>query len=65
MLKKLEWFQDQKFGFFMHWGMYSQWGCIESWPLVEADKWARPRRPESVDRAGARISPGSCATTRH
>ena len=42
VLKKLEWFQDQKFGFFMHWGMYSQWGCIESWPLVEADKWARP-----------------------
>lgn len=42
VLKKLEWFQDQKFGFFMHWGIYSQWGCIESWPLVEVDKWARP-----------------------
>ena len=42
VLKKLEWFQDQKFGFMMHWGIYSQWGCIESWPLVEADKWARP-----------------------
>ena len=42
VLKKLEWFQDQKFGFFMHWGIYSQWGCIESWPLVEEDKWARP-----------------------
>lgn len=42
VLKKLEWFQDQKFGFFMHWGVYSQWGCIESWPLVEVDKWARP-----------------------
>jgi len=41
VLKKLEWFQDQKFGFFMHWGIYSQWGCIESWPLVEVDKWAR------------------------
>ena len=42
VLKKLEWFQDQKFGFMMHWGIYSQWGCIESWPLVEVDTWARP-----------------------
>jgi len=39
---RLEWFQDLKFGLFMHWGPYSQWGCIESWPLVEADTWARP-----------------------
>lgn len=38
----LAWFQDQKFGLFLHWGIYSQWGCIESWPLVEEDKWARP-----------------------
>jgi len=40
--RRLEWFQDLKFGFMMHWGPYSQWGCIESWPLVEVDKWARP-----------------------
>ncbi len=40
--ERLEWFQDLKFGFFMHWGPYSQWGCIESWPLVPADAWARP-----------------------
>ena len=40
--QRLEWFQDLKFGFMMHWGAYSQWGCIESWPLVEVDKWARP-----------------------
>ncbi|HOD84193.1 MAG: Alpha-L-fucosidase [Planctomycetes bacterium ADurb.Bin126] len=40
--QRLEWFQDLKFGFMMHWGIYSQWGCIESWPLVEVDKWARP-----------------------
>jgi alpha-L-fucosidase len=40
--ERLEWFQDLKFGFMMHWGAYSQWGCIESWPLVEEDKWARP-----------------------
>ena len=40
--ERLEWFQDLKFGFMMHWAPYSQWGCIESWPLVEEDKWARP-----------------------
>jgi alpha-L-fucosidase len=42
VLKKLETFQDWKFGLMLHWGIYSQWGCIESWPLVEEDKWARP-----------------------
>jgi alpha-L-fucosidase len=42
VLKKIEQFQDWKFGLFVHWGIYSQWGCIESWPMVEADKWARP-----------------------
>jgi alpha-L-fucosidase len=42
LARRLEWFQDLKFGFFVHWGIYSQWGCIESWPLVEEDKWARP-----------------------
>jgi alpha-L-fucosidase len=42
LAKRLEWFQDQKFGLMMHWAPYSQWGCIESWPLVEEDKWARP-----------------------
>jgi len=42
LAQRLEWFQDLKFGFMMHWGPYSQWGCIESWPLVEEDKWARP-----------------------
>jgi lysophospholipase L1-like esterase len=40
---RLEWFQDLKFGFMMHWGAYSQMGCIESWPLVWADrKWGNP-----------------------
>ncbi len=42
LAERLEWFQDLKFGFMMHWGAYSQWGCIESWPLVEEDRWARP-----------------------
>jgi len=40
--ERLEWFQDLRFGLFIHWGIYSQWGCIESWPLVEEDAWARP-----------------------
>jgi hypothetical protein len=40
--QRLEWFQDLKFGFMMHWAPYSQWGCIESWPLVEEDKFGRP-----------------------
>ncbi len=42
VLRKLEWFQDQRFGLMVHFGAYSQWGCIESWPLIEEDKWARP-----------------------
>ena len=42
LANRLEWFQDIKFGLFIHFGIYSQWGCIESWPLVEVDKWARP-----------------------
>jgi alpha-L-fucosidase len=41
--QRLEWFQDQKFGLFLHWGAYSQLGCIESWPLVWADRnWSNP-----------------------
>ena len=42
MADRLQWFEDLKFGLFMHWGPYSQWGCIESWPLVEEDAWGRP-----------------------
>ena len=40
--QRLDWFQDRKFGLFLHWGMYCQWDCCESWPLVEEDTWARP-----------------------
>jgi alpha-L-fucosidase len=40
---RMEWFQDLKFGLFLHWGIYSELGCIESWPLVWADrKWSNP-----------------------
>ena len=33
VLKKLEQWQDLKFGLLMHWGSYSQWGIVESWSL--------------------------------
>ena len=42
VLKKLEWFQDQKLGLMMHWGAYSQLGIVESWALSDADaNWSR------------------------
>ena len=37
VLKKLEQWQDQKFGLLMHWGPYSQWGIVESWSLCPED----------------------------
>jgi alpha-L-fucosidase len=33
VLKKLDQWQDLKFGLLMHWGTYSQWGIVESWSL--------------------------------
>jgi len=33
VLKKLDQWQDKKFGLLMHWGTYSQWGIVESWSL--------------------------------
>jgi alpha-L-fucosidase len=42
VLKKLEWFQDMKFGLMMHWGPYSQWGVVESWSICSEDEpWCR------------------------
>jgi alpha-L-fucosidase len=44
VLKKLEWFQDMKFGLLMHWGTYSQWGIVESWSLCPEDEgWCERR----------------------
>jgi alpha-L-fucosidase len=37
VLKKLEKWQDLKFGLLMHWGAYSQWGIVESWSLCPED----------------------------
>ncbi|MDO5407601.1 MAG: alpha-L-fucosidase [Eubacteriales bacterium] len=43
--EKLEWFQDQKLGFMIHWGPYSQLDCSPSWPLSDADAgWCRDKR---------------------
>ena len=42
VLKKLEKWQDLKFGLLMHWGHYSQWGIVESWSLCSEDVgWTR------------------------
>jgi alpha-L-fucosidase len=49
VLKKLDWFKDQKFGFMMHWGPYSQWGIVESWSLCPEDyPWCQ-RKGEYAD----------------
>ena len=48
VLKKLEWFQDQKFGLLMHWGTYCQWGIVESWSICPEDEnWTIRRGPYS------------------
>lgn len=36
--RKLEQWQDLKFGFMMHWGLYSQLGIVESWALCSEDQ---------------------------
>lgn len=42
--KRLEWFQDLKFGVIFHYGLYAQAGIVESWQLSEEDLWAREGR---------------------
>jgi alpha-L-fucosidase len=37
--KRLEWWQDQKLGFMMHWSPASQLGVEASWPLCNEDWW--------------------------
>lgn len=39
--KRLEEWQDLKFGLLMHWGAYSQWSIVESWSICPDDVgWA-------------------------
>ena len=47
VLKKLEWFQDVKFGLMMHWGPYSQWGVVESWSICSGHTQPRSSRARS------------------
>ncbi len=50
VLKKLEWFQDQKFGLLMHWGTYSEWQIVESWSLCPEDEnWCERRGEHAKD----------------
>ena len=50
VLKKLEWFQDMKFGLLMHWGTYSQWQIVESWSLCPEDEnWCERRGEHAKD----------------
>ena len=48
--KKLDDWQNMKFGLLMHWGPYSQWGIVESWSLCSEDvDWCR--RPKGSNYA--------------
>ena len=50
VLKKLEWFQDAKFGLMVHWGPYSQWGVVESWSICSEDEpWCRRNIPDYIE----------------
>jgi alpha-L-fucosidase len=49
VLKKLEEWQDLKFGLLMHWGPYSQWGVVESWSICAEDEpWCRRNNQDYV-----------------
>ena len=48
--KKLESWQDMKFGLLMHWGPYSIWGVVESWSICPEDEdWCRRKGPMAYD----------------
>jgi alpha-L-fucosidase len=47
--KRLEEWQDLKFGLLMHWGTYSQWGIVESWSICPEDlSWATGARKPGI-----------------
>lgn len=47
VLRRLEQWQDLKFGLLMHWGTYSQWGIVESWSICAEDEdWCRRPNPD-------------------
>ena len=48
--KRLDDWQDLKFGLLMHWGPYSQWGVVESWSICPEDVgWATGARLNKFD----------------
>jgi alpha-L-fucosidase len=50
VLKKLDEWQDLKFGLLMHWGTYSPWGIVESWSICSEDEpWCKRNNPDYVE----------------
>ena len=50
VLKKLNEWQDLKFGLLMHWGAYSQWGIVESWSICpEEYGWCERKKGSNPD----------------
>lgn len=49
VLKKLNQWQDMKFGVMFHWGVYSVPGISESWPLCSEDRFIARRRKAQPD----------------
>ena len=48
VIKKLEKWQNLKFGLLMHWGTYSQWGIVESWSICPEDYGWCQRKKEGT-----------------
>ncbi len=47
--RRLEQWQDLKFGLLIHWGAYSQWSIVESWSICPEDlSWATGGRKPGV-----------------
>ncbi|MFC5411693.1 alpha-L-fucosidase [Larkinella bovis] len=62
--KKLDQWQDVKFGLLMHWGTYSQWGIVESWSLCPEDEgWCERRGPYANDWYGYKKAYENLQTT--
>jgi alpha-L-fucosidase len=47
--KKLDLWQDQKFGMIIHWGLYAQAGIIESWSLCSEEWISRDSTTDYAD----------------
>lgn len=64
VLKKLDAWQDIKFGLLMHWGTYSQWGIVESWSICPEDEgWTQRRGPYAKDYFGYKQAYENLQTT--